>query len=222
MSAVAHEPEFEESPEHVRTQSPGFVTVRRNIALSAPLGAAASAIAIAYLWRASSTGSLLDWALCGVMAAVAAVFLVTVVDARTPLVVADELGVRIRLGSQWRGLPWDAVSAVEVHPRAGMFHDGRLVFRPHSLERALDGLESAARRNARVNERLYGAALAVPLGLTTRTAGSSSRLADELARLARDRTTVELLVPEAAEEAPVDELAPVEPALVEPAAAPDD
>src|SRR5688572_23785394 len=195
MSAVAHEPEFEESPEHVRTQSPGFVTVRRNIALSAPLGAAASAIAIAYLWRASSTGSLLDWALCGVMAAVAAVFLVTVVDARTPLLVADDLGVRIRLGRQWRGLPWDAVAAVEVEPRGGLVRDGRLLVRPQSLARSLEGLEARGRRTARVNERLYGGALAVPLGLTTRSIGDAAAIRDRLEALVAGATVVRLTAP---------------------------
>ena len=69
------------------------------------VGATASAVAIAYLWRASQTPTVLDWALCGVMA-IAAVYLSSLVDSRTPLLVADDLGVRIRLGDEWRGLPW--------------------------------------------------------------------------------------------------------------------
>ena len=78
------------------------------------------------------------------MAAVAGMYLAHLVDARTPLLVADDLGVRIRLGNQWRGLPWDAVDRVVVQPRRGPFRDGRLMFSPHSLPRALDGLEPAA------------------------------------------------------------------------------
>ena len=35
-----------------------------------------------------------------------------VLDARTPLLVADSQGVRIRLGRTWRGLPWGALATV--------------------------------------------------------------------------------------------------------------
>ncbi len=51
--------------------------------------------------------------------------------------------MRIRLGNQWRGLPWDAVERVVVQPRRGLLQDGRLMFAPHSLARALDGLDAA-------------------------------------------------------------------------------
>src|SRR5688572_22859437 len=75
------------------------VVVRRNAALAAAIGAAASAIAIAYLWRAIQSGAVLDWVLCLVIALVAGFHLKSLLDARTPLAVADELGVRIRLGA---------------------------------------------------------------------------------------------------------------------------
>ena len=158
----------------------GTVVVRRNAGLDALVGAGASAIAIAYLWRASLSAAPLDWALCAVMAAVGALYLAHLVDARTPLLVADDLGVRVRLGNHWRGLPWDAVDRVVVQPRRGLLKDGRLMFAPHSLARALDGLDSRGRRAAALNQRLYGAALAVPMGLTTlprtgRTSRTTSR-----------------------------------------------
>ncbi len=177
------------------------VVVRRSAVVAALIGGAASAIAIAYLWRAVQGGAPMDWAFCVLLSAVAGFHLSGLLDARTPLLVADELGVRIRLGAQWRGLPWDAVASVEVQPRAGVLRDGRLVVRPHSLERALDGLEAAGRRNARLNERAYGAALAVPLGLTTRARHASPGLADDLASLARGRTTVDVLLPTVGESA---------------------
>jgi len=166
------------------------VVVRRAAGLSAVIGAGASAIAIAYLWRAVETGSVLDWALCVATALIAGFYLSGLLDARTPLVVADDLGVRIRLGRQWRGLPWEAVGAVEVRPRRSWLQDGRLVFRPHSLARALDGLEVRGRRHAALNQRLYGGALAVPLGLPTRTSTGwqdIAALADALGALARGR-----------------------------------
>lgn len=163
--------------------APDAVTVRRNAALSAVVGVAASALAIAYLWRAVQYGAPLDWVLCLVIAGVAGFHLAALLDARTPLVVADGLGVRIRLGAQWRGLPWDAVARVEMLPRRGPLHDGRLAFHPHHVERALDGLDAPGRRTARLNEKLYGAPLVVPLGLTTRTSVPADELPAVLGRL---------------------------------------
>ncbi|HSJ20250.1 MAG TPA: RodZ domain-containing protein [Nocardioidaceae bacterium] len=167
------------------------VVVRRSAGVAALVGAAASAVAIAYLWRASQTMTVLDWTLFGVMSLVAAVYLASLVDARTPLLVADDLGVRVRLGHEWRGLPWEAIGQVVVHPRRGFLRDGRLVFTPRSLARALDGLDARGRRQVALNQKLYGAALAVPLGTTTRVSGTGERgLAAEIADLALGRAEV--------------------------------
>jgi hypothetical protein len=183
------------------------VVVRRRAGVAALVGYAASAVAIAYLWRASQTAAFLDWALCVVMTAIAVVYLASLVDARTPLLVADDLGVRIRLGDEWRGLPWEAVGQVVVHPRRGLLRDGRLVFAPRSLARALDGLDVKARRHVALNQKMYGAALAVPLGTTTRvsragdgTQGGSGAdpatgIASDITTLARGRADVVVLDP---------------------------
>ena len=167
------------------------VVVRRHAGLAALIGAAASAVAIAYLWRASQTMTVLDWTLFAVMAVIAAVYLVALVDARTPLLVADDLGVRVRLGDEWRGLPWEAIGQVVVHPRRGALRDGRLVLAPRSLARALDGLDGKGRRHVALNQKMYGAPLAVPMGLTTRvsTHGDLS-LAQEIEALALGRAEV--------------------------------
>jgi len=183
------------------------VVVRRHAGVAALVGYAASAVAIAYLWRASQTTAVLDWALCVVMAAVAAVYLASLVDARTPLLVADDLGVRIRLGDEWRGLPWEAIGQVVVHPRRGLLRDGRLVFVPRSRARALEGLDGKARRHVALNQKMYGAALAVPLGTTTRVSragdttpdGSAgdiaAGIAGDITVLARSRADVVVLDP---------------------------
>jgi cytoskeleton protein RodZ len=185
------------------------VVVRRSAGVAALVGAAASAVAIAYLWRASQTMTVLDWTLFGVMSLVAAVYLASLVDARTPLLVADDLGVRVRLGHEWRGLPWEAIGQVVVHPRRGFLRDGRLMFTPRSLARALDGLDARARRQVALNQKMYGAALAVPLGTTTRVSGSGERgVAAEIADLALDRAEVIELDPRTLE-------------VVEPGGAPD-
>ena len=159
---------------------------------------------IAYLWRAVASGAPLDWLLCLAMGAMAVTFLRSLLDSRTPLLVADELGVRIRLGNQWRGLPWDAVDRVVVQPRRGLFRDGRLMFAPHSLSRALDGLDVRGRRAAALNQKVYGAALAVPMGITTRVSAQGADLADGIAALAQGRADVVVVQPEPAPEESTD------------------
>ncbi|HEX6246752.1 MAG TPA: helix-turn-helix domain-containing protein [Nocardioidaceae bacterium] len=166
------------------------VVVRRHAGIAALVGAAASAVAIAYLWRASQTAALLDWSLFAAMALIGGYYLASFVDSRTPLLVADDLGVRIRLGHEWRGLPWDAIAQVVVHPRQGPLRDGRLVFAPRSLARALDGLDAKGRRHVTLNQKMYGAALAVPLGTTTRVCGSGLALTEDLEALTLGRAEV--------------------------------
>ena len=75
-------------------------------------------MATAYLARAVDTGSALDWAVCALMALVAVAHLAALLDARTPLLVADDLGVRLRLGRSWAGLTWGSLRRVQVTGRA--------------------------------------------------------------------------------------------------------
>ncbi|MDP2775952.1 MAG: helix-turn-helix transcriptional regulator [Nocardioides sp.] len=102
------------------------VEVRRRVPLAAILGVAGSGVAIAYLVRATSSGSVLDWALCAVMALVGGVQLFALLDARSPLLVADELGLRVRRGRTWHGLPWSDVERVEHLAPRSLLRDGRL------------------------------------------------------------------------------------------------
>lgn len=203
MSAMADEVPNDERDDAARRTSPDGtplgapVVVRRNAGLAALIGAAASAIAIAYLWRATQTGSAVDWLLCLVLTGIAAAYLVALVDSRTPLLVADDLGVRIRLGSQWRGLPWEALGRVLVRPRRGFLRDGTLLFAPRSAERAMAGLDARGRWHARLNVRMYGAALAVPVGMTTRLS-SDGAVREALETLAAGRVEVVEAGPEPA------------------------
>ena len=221
MSALPQEFHTDEVESHDETIVAGSpVVVRRHAGLAALIGAAASAVAIAYLWRASQTMTVLDWGLCAVMSGIAAVYLATLVDSRTPLLVADDLGVRIRLGHEWRGLPWEGVDRVVVRPRRGLFHDGRIEFAPHSLARALDGLDAKGRRHASLNQKMYGAALAVPVGITTRVSTHGERsVVEEIAALSHGRAEVIELAPEP--EAPVEAPVVTEPTVeAEPAEPP--
>lgn len=170
--------------------APDVVEVRRNGGLAALIGAVASAVAIAYLGRAVQTGATLDWVIFAVMALVGGVWLHAFVDARTPLMVADSQGVRLRLGKAWRGLPWGALAAVEHTPRRGLLRDGKLVLVPHNPDRVRAELDGPGRRQSLISEKLYGAPLALPLGLTTRVPGLTEDLTTALRQLAGGATRV--------------------------------
>ncbi len=185
--------------------APEAVEVRRNGALAAAVGAVAAAHrhrlprprgtdrrgAGLGRWPRSWGWSSVGW-------------LRAFVDARTPLLVADAQGVRIRLGHTWRGLPWSAVHHVEHTPRRGVLRDGRLVVVAHNEELVLDELDARGRRQAGLSRRLYGAPLAVPLGLATRVLGGGDDLAAALDRVALRSTEVVVLDGPAAD-APVED-----------------
>jgi hypothetical protein len=47
-------------------------------------------------------------------------------DARTPLFVADDHGVRLRATEGWVGLLWSEMGEIKIEPRAGVRHDPRI------------------------------------------------------------------------------------------------
>jgi hypothetical protein len=183
------------------------VEVRRRAGLAVALGAGASLVAVAYLARAASGGGWLDWALCAVLGLIGVANLAALLDARTPLLVADAFVVRLRLGRTWVGLPWAGLEYVEHRPRRGWWRDGLLVLRPRYVQRVVEDLDPSARRMARLNRRLHGAPLAVPLGLATRVLGADADLAAALRVLAGGRTVVTQPAPKVAQETePTDEV----------------
>ncbi|MBD8869845.1 helix-turn-helix domain-containing protein [Nocardioides donggukensis] len=192
--------EPEESGGSHLSAAPEAVEVRRNAGLAALVGGVSSAVAIAYFARATGSGAALDWVLFAFTAAIGALHLHSFVDARTPLLVADGQGVRLRLGRAWRGLPWGALASVEHAPRRGLLRDGRLVLVPHNPERVLAELDASGRRQSRVSSRLYGAPFAVPLGLSTRVPRLEEDLTTSLRRLAGSSSRVVELVPDVTEE----------------------
>jgi hypothetical protein len=196
--------------------APDVVEVRRIGGLAAVIGAGASAVAIAYLGRATHSGAVLDWLLFAVMGVVAAVYLRSFVDARTPLLVADAQGVRIRLGRTWRGLPWGALASVQHTPRRGLVRDGRLVLEPRNPAKALAELDASGRRASALNNAFFGTALVVPLGVSTRVAGAGGDLTAALSALSGGSATVVEVLPFPAPEP--DEVGQVEELEPEPAA----
>lgn len=197
MGAELRDLESEESDvtSESLTLTPDAVEVRRNAGLAAGVGVVASAVAIAYLARAVSGGGALDWMLATVMGLLGGYWLLTLLDARTPLLVADAQGVRIRLGRTWRGLPWSAVEHVEHTPRRGALRDGRLVISAHNEEKLLAELDASGRRQASLSTRLYGAPFAVPLGLATRVVGAGDDLGAALERVAHQAGDVVVIDP---------------------------
>ena len=176
--------------------APDAVEVRRNAGLAALVGAIASGVAIAYLARASNTGAAIDWALAAVMGVLGVAHLAAFVDARTPLLVADPQGVRIRLGNSWRGLPWGALARVEHRPRRGLFRDGRLVLVVRHPARLIEELDRSGRRQSKLSQKLYGAPFAVPLALSTKVNGAGEDLTAALTALAGAESRIVVVQPE--------------------------
>jgi hypothetical protein len=204
--------------------APEAVEVRRNAGLAAFVGAVASGVAIAYLARATNTGAPLDWALAGVMGVLGFAHLAALVDARTPLLVADTQGVRIRLGNTWRGLPWGALARVEHRPRRGLFRDGRLVLVVRHPARLVEELDRRGRRQSRLSQKLYGAPFAVPLALSTRVSGAGDDLTAALTALAGSEARILVVEPEPEHEPDTEPEAQVETEVepqVEPAPEPE-
>jgi hypothetical protein len=196
--AVHEDDTYDQTVEHESLAvAPDAVEVRRSAAVAGGVGLTASAVAIAYLGRATQTGSVLDWAFVVAMGLLGAYWLVGLVDARTPLLVADAQGIRIRLGRTWRGLPWTAVHHVEHTPRRGLLRDGRLVVVPHNLELIEAELTGTGKRHTSISRLLHGAPFAVPLGLSTRVTGAEGDLTEALGRVARDASQIVVLEPAA-------------------------
>ena len=168
------------------------VEVRRRNGVAALVGALAGGVATAYLARAVDSGSSLDWAVCALMALVAVAHLAALLDGRTPLLVADDQGVRLRMGRSWAGLTWGSLRKVHVNARAGL-RDGRVVLVPRDAERVLADADSGARRSFGLARRLYGDPFTVPLSLASRVVGTDD-IEAALRTLADGRTEVTDLV----------------------------
>ncbi|HET6166361.1 MAG TPA: hypothetical protein VFE07_05995, partial [Marmoricola sp.] len=163
---------------------PNLVAVRRNVWLSGVVAGLAALIGIAYLLRGSGLGILVGV----VLLVVAALNALGVSAARTPVLVADQHGIRLRVGLTWRGLPWGAIRQVVVEHADHPLREGRLVVVPRDPGSTTDHLGTVGRLHLLWNELWFGAALSIPLGMTTLT--DSSDLGTDLAALADGRTDV--------------------------------
>jgi cytoskeleton protein RodZ len=150
------------------------VSIGRNGRVSAVAAGISGLVAAAYFVRAAGGGGVVDWLVFAVLGGLTLAHLHSLYDARTPLLVADEQGVRIRAGRTWRGMPWSEIEEVEHLPRRGVLRDGRVILFPR------DGSQH----------------LTTPLGLVTTVSGSGGDLTGALVRLAGDECDVVDVVPE--------------------------
>lgn len=170
-----------------RSSSGSDVVVNRRGGLVATGAIGATVIAIGYLWSFIDTGS--EWsAVIGVALGLIAIgFALAWRDAKTPLLVADETGLRVRLGSAWTGVRWEQVECVEVESR-GRVRDGHVAV---LLPDGVDALAGAGRRSrvaAWVNHMFFETPLVTPFGLSTTV--SKVDMAAALKRLAAGRADV--------------------------------
>lgn len=169
-------PESLESAEALEPAGTGSglrVEVRRNVGLSGAVAGFAGLLTVAFAARAFTGGTALDWLAFGVLALVTIAHAASIADGRAPLLVADDHGVRLRQGAQWRGIAWPDIDCLEHLPRRGLLRDGHLL---------VDGYDDQQ--------------LVVPLTLATRLVGAESgSLSDVLAELADGRADVTEVVP---------------------------
>ncbi len=179
--------------------APEAVEVRRHTRLVAAVGLLATAVSVAYLRRGLISLEGWDLVVSGIFAIMAIGYLASWLDARTPLLVLDEAGVRFRLGRTWRALTWAETEQVDVVPRDRWWRDGRLrvipagptmqdptmqdptMQDPTMEEGALGDLSWPARGQAWLNRRCYGADIAVPLGLATQVRPADADLVELVA-----------------------------------------
>ena len=102
------------------------VTLHRRRGALALVGLGAGAATVAYLWRAAGDPGWMAYAFAAVLAPIAVAHLAAWWDARVPLLVADETGIRLRDGRTWTGLRWDEVAALNLTPPRRPRRDARL------------------------------------------------------------------------------------------------
>ncbi len=103
------------------------VLLHRRRGALALVGVGAAVAAAGYAWRfATGDSGLLGLVVAAVLAPIAVAHLAAWWDARVPLLVADETGIRLREGATWSGLRWDEVADVRLAPQRLPRRDARL------------------------------------------------------------------------------------------------
>ncbi len=126
-SRVGSEPTSPDPPSDAPSDDREPVLLHRRRGALLLVGVAAAAVALAYAWRAiAGGGGAFAAALAIALLPVAALHLAAWWDARVPLLVADETGIRLRTGAAWVGLRWDQVRDVRLAAARLPRRDARL------------------------------------------------------------------------------------------------
>ena len=100
--------------------------IRRRGSIYFAVGIAAVILAGACAIDAYAAPEPLLWILVVVLVVIAYFHLIAALDARTPLFVADDQGVRLRDGHEWVGYLWQEMGDIRVERREGIAHDARV------------------------------------------------------------------------------------------------
>lgn len=160
-SALPRQDHFDLDPKPV----PFTVRASQKVHGGLALGALLVAVGFAASASTSPTGILRWLAAAGfaVLAVVCARAL-TVGD----MLVADEVGIRLRIGHEWIGTRWEDIDEVTVLQRRHLLDDGRIAVHLLDPGPVLGAMPSSTRKTTDANRRLTGSSLAVPFGLTAR------------------------------------------------------
>lgn len=119
MTMTLHDPKSGSAP----VLEPFQVFRRTGLYLGTALLALGAATVLGLL--AATRGPVWLWAPAGVLALLGLIALPGVLDAQTPIFVADEHGVRLHERDNWVGLLWSEMGVLIVEPRSGR-HDARI------------------------------------------------------------------------------------------------
>ena len=160
-SALPRQERFDVDPEPVPFTVRGSQKVHGGLTV----GAALVAIGFAASASTSPTG-ILRWLAAAAFAALALVCARALTVGE--MLVADDVGIRLRIGNEWIGTRWEDIEEVTVLQRRHPLDDGRIAVHLQDPGPILGAMPSSTRKTTDANRRLTGSSLAVPFGLTAR------------------------------------------------------
>jgi hypothetical protein len=182
------------------------VVVRRRAGVMAAIALTAGMLGAGYVWRFAVTAGPGDLTIATLLVVISLCYCFAWVDARSPVLVADSTGLRIRLGAAWTGVAWESIDSVEVEER-GWVRDGQVIVNATEGATRLNDTRRRSRWAAALNRWLYDASLVAPFGLSTSV--STHDLRGSLERLAAGRAEVILRDGEEREPEPTVEVSPM-------------
>ena len=162
-------------------------SVRASQRVHGGLAVGAGLVAIGFATSASTSPTgVLRW----IAAAGFAVLAVICARAMTvgSMLVADEVGIRLRIRNEWIGTRWEEIEEVTVLKRRHLLDDGRIAVHLLDPGPVLSEMPAATRKVTDANRRLTGTSLAVPFGLTAKP--SNGEVVQALHMLADTRCPV--------------------------------